>query len=101
MNLLRLENPAEISPEVRYYSLERLTEEKSRIGKYIFLSCPDIPLSCCETYEPIVVVSRIRVSLVWTCDTLKNNFGVRHKFAKYLEENCSTVLRNISPSKIS
>ena len=59
MNLLRLENPAEISPEVRYYSLERLTEEKSRIGKYLFLSCPDIPLSCCETYEPIVVVSRI------------------------------------------
>ena len=36
--------------------------------------------SCLEIYL---------TSVVWTCHTFENNFGMKHKFAKYyLEENC-------------
>ena len=35
--------------------------------------------SCLEIYL---------TSVVWTCHTFENNFGVQYKFAKYLKEGC-------------
>ena len=26
--------------------------------------------------------------VIWTCHTFKNNFGIKHKLAKYLKESC-------------
>ena len=30
----------------------------------------------------------ILTSLVWTYDTWNSNFGIKHKFKKYLKESC-------------
>ena len=27
-------------------------------------------------------------NVVWTCQTFENNFGMKHKFAKYFKESC-------------
>ena len=46
---------------------------------FLLLSCFLLTLSCLEIYA---------TSVVWTCHTFENNFGMKHKFAKYLKESC-------------
>ena len=70
--------------------------QQALIGQPIYIKWPiknpsslisDISLrNVSLTYSYLQIF--FKTSVVWTCQTFKNNFEIKHKFGKYLMEHC-------------